>query len=79
MKVVEQDKAAMLEAWRSKRSGNVVAESSIDESISIPPLTQSVDEKDGWITFDKPSLYIYVGKGPYAGRCVIPGYYTNLL
>lgn len=75
MKIVEQDKAAMLEAWRLKRSGNV-ASTSIDGPTSIPPLTQPVDEKDGWITFDKPSLYIYAGKGPYVGRCVIRKHYT---
>ena len=34
----------------------------------IPPLTQAVDEKDGWITFDKPVLYVYAGQGPYVGR-----------
>jgi len=71
MKVVEQDKSKMLEAWklqRSSKSNGLVAESNIKESTFIPPLNQPIDEKDGWITFDKPSLYIYAGKGPYVGR-----------
>jgi hypothetical protein len=29
-----------------------------------------VDEKDGWITFDKPMLFAYAGQGPYVARYV---------
>jgi len=71
IKVAEQDKYTMLEAWKSQRSSKsngLVAESNIKESTPIPPLTQPIDEKDGWITFDKPTLSIYAGKGPYVGR-----------
>jgi len=69
MKVAEQDKSKMLDAWQLQRSSmanGAVAESNIGESTPIPPLSQPVDE--GWITFDQPSLYIYAGKGPYVGR-----------
>lgn len=79
MKVAEQDKSKMLDAWQLQRSSmanGAVAESNIGESTPIPPLSQPVDE--GWITFDQPSLYIYAGKGPYVGRYVMPEHFISL-
>jgi sphingosine kinase len=33
--------------------------------------THSVKEEDGWITFDKPVLFLFAGQGPYVSRFVI--------
>ena len=60
-----------MEALRLKHSGKTIgAQSTSENSLeeSIPPLTQAVDEKDGWITYDQPMLYIYAGQGPYISR-----------
>jgi len=71
IKVAEQDKSKIVEALRLKHSGKTIdaqsaSESSLEEF--IPPLTQAVDEKDGWITYDQPMLYISAGQGPYISR-----------
>lgn len=34
----------------------------------LPELKHSAADGEGWITFDKPILYIYAGKGPYVSR-----------
>jgi len=71
IKVAEQDKSKMVEALRSTLSENATDVQSASESDfkgTVPPLTQAVDEKDGWLTFDKPMLYICAGQGPYIGR-----------
>jgi sphingosine kinase len=33
--------------------------------------TDSAKEDDGWITFDKPVLFLFAGQGPYVSRFVI--------
>ncbi|KZP19451.1 hypothetical protein FIBSPDRAFT_827966 [Athelia psychrophila] len=35
---------------------------------SLPDLAQPVDQMDGWLTFDKPAVYLYAGKGPFVAR-----------
>lgn len=57
----------MVEALQSKHSENAAGIQSNDRE-PIPPLTQAVDESDGWITFDSPKLYVYAGQGPYTAR-----------
>lgn len=71
IKVAEQDKSKMVEALRSRHSDNATNAQSTSENgleETIPPLAQAVDEKNGWITFDQPMLYICAGQGPYIGR-----------
>lgn len=38
-------------------------------STSLPALKYTAQDTDGWITFDKPLLWVYAGKGPYVARC----------
>lgn len=69
MKVAEKDKSKMVQALQSRRSGDprrAPAIPATDEAIS--PLSESVREEDGWVTFTKPALFLYAGKGPYVGR-----------
>ena len=66
IKVAERDKAKMVESLRA----GAKAATDINNEAPIPPLTQVVEEKDGWISFGKPMLYFYAGQGPYVGRCV---------
>jgi len=42
--------------------------SSITETIPELKYPSDNPEGDGWITFDKPLLYIYAGKGPYVSK-----------
>ncbi|KZP11950.1 hypothetical protein FIBSPDRAFT_870708 [Athelia psychrophila] len=35
---------------------------------SLPDLAQPVNQMDGWLTFDKPAMYLYAGKGPFVSR-----------
>jgi sphingosine kinase len=34
------------------------------------PLPKHSTNDEGWITFDKPLLYVYAGQGPYVARFV---------
>jgi len=70
IKVAEQDKLKMVEILRSKRSedADIQSDSETIMERSVPPLTQVVGENDGWITVDRPMVYIYAGQGPYVGR-----------
>ena len=72
IKVAEQDKLKMVEILRSKRSedADIQSDSETIMEQSVPPLTQVVGENDGWITVDRPMVYIYAGQGPYVGRYV---------
>lgn len=73
-KAVESDKFKMVETLNAKRLANKNSQPStpLDEdatlSTTIPPLKYSMEDTDGWTTFDKPLLYVYAGKGPYVGR-----------
>ena len=61
----------MVEALRSKSSVEAPGVQSTPENdveVPVPPLTQAVGEKDGWVTVEKPSLFVYAGQGPYVSR-----------
>lgn len=49
-------------------SGNPHTEGDLDHVAlsSLPELTRSGPDGEGWITIDKPLLYVYAGQGPYA-------------
>jgi len=74
MKLVADDKSKMaevLELSMGQRGDNSpISPISIGESVfdeDTPLLKKSVKE-DGWMTFDKPILFAYAGKGPYVSR-----------
>lgn len=72
MKVVESDKKALLELLQSSKNvPSAAPEGTQDLSTSseLPPLQHISEdpESEGWITFDKPTLYMYAGKGPFVG------------
>ncbi|KAH8116937.1 ATP-NAD kinase-like domain-containing protein [Phellopilus nigrolimitatus] len=78
IKPVETDKDRMVEEFRARaepyRQERLQRE--LDEhqlrtgKDSLPLLehTEEPSEDDGWITFDKPILYLYAGKSPYVAR-----------
>ena len=69
IKISEKDKNKMVQALQSRRSGGSSQEHAIPATgEAIPPLSESVREEDGWVTFTKPALFLYAGKGPYVGR-----------
>ena len=69
MKMTEKDKSKMAQALRSRRCGDLRHAPAIPAANGvIPPLSELVREEDGWVTFTKPALYLYAGKGPYVGR-----------
>lgn len=35
-------------------------------STALPEFSHLTPDKEGWITIDKPLLYVYAGQGPYA-------------
>ncbi|KAI0341603.1 hypothetical protein BDW22DRAFT_1429735 [Trametopsis cervina] len=79
IKVVEADKHRMVERLHAAReesklrkqphesaSGN---DSAIATGPSLPPLSHKDEPTgEGWITLDKPVLFLYAGKGPYVSR-----------
>jgi len=72
MKVVHSDKKVMLELLRSSRESPTAEPESVRDLSTpspLPPLQYNSEdpEGDGWITFDKPMLYMYAGKGPFVG------------
>ncbi|KZT26357.1 hypothetical protein NEOLEDRAFT_1091226 [Neolentinus lepideus HHB14362 ss-1] len=73
IKVVESDKTKLIEKWKEARAAPLSLSTGSTEETSgaLPPLNfdpQSKPDDDGWITFDKPLLYVYAGQGPYVGR-----------
>jgi sphingosine kinase len=72
IKVAARDKYAMAEASQSHRVATQSDSTWEDTGSSLPPLKYSRDDEEGWVTFDKPILYVYGGKGPYVGRYVVP-------
>ncbi|OBZ75597.1 Sphingoid long chain base kinase 4 [Grifola frondosa] len=82
IKVSESDKKKMvrdLHASRSKAQAQhgpasdqdieqAASGSSRSASTSLPPLKYAAMDSEGWITFEKPMLYLYAGKGPYVSR-----------
>lgn len=86
IKVAEQDKARMVRALEAVSGGTGEGKGSDSTPVSpisdagspcaqtavasLPDLSEPVNESDGWITFDKPAVYMYAGKGPFVSRCV---------
>ncbi|KAK0463936.1 ATP-NAD kinase-like domain-containing protein [Desarmillaria tabescens] len=72
-KVAEEDKDKMAQECYARRVNDKSASQrsipTVDDSSesTLPPLTAH-DSDEGWITFDKPLLYLYAGKGPFVGR-----------
>lgn len=73
IKVVNSDKAALLNMLSSSKQSPPNSQVSelrdVSRPSTLPPLKHSSHnpEEEGWITFDKPILYLYAGKGPYVG------------
>jgi sphingosine kinase len=75
IKVAEHDKHVMAEALHARREKNEkeTQPSSSSSEVLVSdtlPSQKHLEEEDGWITFDKPILYLYAGQGPYVGRSV---------
>lgn len=74
MKVVEQDKAQMVDALHARRKSAVTG---LPPVLPVSAGTPGDDKQDdgsespeNWVKFDKPILWMVAGKGPYASRCV---------
>ncbi|KAE9409702.1 hypothetical protein BT96DRAFT_913209 [Gymnopus androsaceus JB14] len=70
-KIVEKDKRKMFEnlKLRDKTESDARPTEPIqDDSSTLPELKISLDDQEGWTTFQEPLLYLYAGKGPYVGR-----------
>jgi sphingosine kinase len=73
IKVAEQDKHTMVKTLtaRQEMANKEISPTEDCPLVSLPSLKYSAEEEDGWITIDKPLLYIYAGQGPYVGRFVL--------
>lgn len=72
IKATETDKVKMVEALNS-----FVPQTTINENSSLPEVGCASEDTNGWITFEQPLIYLYAGKGPYVGRCVLSTEYTR--
>lgn len=71
MKVVEQDKSQMVDAFHARRKSAAKGVPSASDIIpSDDKQDDGTDSPEGWVKFDKPILWMVAGKGPYASRCV---------
>jgi sphingosine kinase len=76
IKVAQDNKVAMLETIRAARTALHNATHPVEETDDLtdeeashlPELKYSLNDTEGWITFDKPALFVYAGQGPYVGR-----------
>jgi sphingosine kinase len=71
--VVEQDKHKMVDALQSRRTRDesiLTPNAKLNGNAIDPPLLKHSTDDEGWITFDKPLLYVYAGQGPYVARFV---------
>ncbi|KAJ2920657.1 hypothetical protein H1R20_g16435, partial [Candolleomyces eurysporus] len=72
MKVAGLDKDAMAKAFHDKRLASQDPKDSIEKTNSssgaLPSLQYLPDDKEGWIDFEDPILFVYAGQGPYVGR-----------
>ncbi|EMD38389.1 hypothetical protein CERSUDRAFT_48084 [Gelatoporia subvermispora B] len=72
MKVVESDKVRMVEQLHEARSKTTPASDlNVGEPLptdALPELKYSNADMKDWVTFDKPILYVYAGKGPLVSR-----------
>lgn len=72
IKVATDDKDAMAESLLSAPTADTCVASVNDQAKSptgpLPPLKYLPDDKEGWVTFEEPILFVYAGQGPYVGR-----------
>ncbi|TFY77172.1 hypothetical protein EWM64_g6844 [Hericium alpestre] len=73
IKAVETDKVKMTQMLESFHASVADGTSSPPDQLkqadtTLPQMKYSLEDTDGWITFDKPILYFYAGKGPYVSR-----------
>ncbi|RXW20903.1 hypothetical protein EST38_g4972 [Candolleomyces aberdarensis] len=72
MKVAGLDKDAMAKAFHDKKLAPQDPKDSIERTNSasgaLPSLQYLPDDKEGWIDFEDPILFVYAGQGPYVGR-----------
>ncbi|KAA1471124.1 hypothetical protein DENSPDRAFT_837053 [Dentipellis sp. KUC8613] len=62
-KMVENLLASRAEAGKAAEVERIVPEGS-----ASPEMQNTLKDADGWVTFDKPVLYLYAGKGPFVSR-----------
>ncbi|KAF5339283.1 hypothetical protein D9758_013298 [Tetrapyrgos nigripes] len=82
-KGAEMDKEQMFNALKARHNAEDTLESEThvvshppalnlatdeDKPASLPELKYSMDDTEGWTTFDEKMLYLYAGKGPFVGR-----------
>ncbi|ESK81332.1 sphingosine kinase, partial [Moniliophthora roreri MCA 2997] len=70
-KIAEEDKNTMFNTLKARREGtrpNYTPPAEDLGDVALPKPRYSSTDNDGWTTFDKPSLFIYAGQGPYVGR-----------
>ncbi|EEB97060.1 hypothetical protein MPER_03699, partial [Moniliophthora perniciosa FA553] len=70
-KAAEEDKNTMFDTLKARREGtrpNYTPPAEDSEDVALPKPRYSSTDNDGWTTFNKPSLFIYAGQGPYVGR-----------
>ncbi|KAJ6596937.1 ATP-NAD kinase-like domain-containing protein [Mycena vulgaris] len=75
-KAVELDKDKMYDTLQKRRMKDTNKDGTASQTppspeadgTALPPLRYSSTDDDGWVTLDKPLLYVFAGKGPYVGR-----------
>ncbi|KAF7976705.1 hypothetical protein HWV62_5867 [Athelia sp. TMB] len=67
IKVAEQDKGRMVDALGAGGLGDA-SPCRTTATGSLPDLSVPVNQTDGWLTLDVPSVYMYAGKGPFVSR-----------
>ena len=75
IKVAHSDKNKMIEDMLAAHSRGHAANGSAqpaagDATSGLPELVHTGPNasKDGWVTFDKPLMYVFAGKGPHVAR-----------
>lgn len=75
MKIAEKDKEAMAESFLARSTGTTSQPTNEPGQLvngaghsALPALRYLPDDKDGWVTFEDPILFVYAGQGPYVGR-----------
>ncbi|KAG1753446.1 ATP-NAD kinase-like domain-containing protein [Suillus lakei] len=73
MKVVEQDKSRMMDAFHARRAGESPSPSSFPSSLlSDDKKLDSASSSHGeWTRFETPILWMYAGQGPFVSRALM--------
>ncbi|KAG9318888.1 ATP-NAD kinase-like domain-containing protein [Chiua virens] len=75
MKVVKQDKSQMVDDLYARRKSAVrgvpLALPMLDITPSDHKLGDEMDSSGDWVKFDKPTLCMFAGKGPYVNRSLM--------